>query len=147
MPSKSFRRASSTRRSRSFGTCGRRSNTGINGGAGPASRPSANTICGPARVFSIHMQSSEMTALVSGTVEELIENERIVTSGVMEMNGAVAFNTRLEVSFAEHAGKTSVTVRHTYWKFTGDRNHVSEGANAGWAQQMDRLDAYLRARV
>jgi uncharacterized protein YndB with AHSA1/START domain len=101
----------------------------------------------PGGTFSIHMQAPEMTALVSGTVEELIENERIVTSGVMEMNGVAAFNTRLDVSFAEHAGKTSVTVRHTYWNFAGDNKTVMDGANAGWTEQMDRLEAYLRARL
>jgi uncharacterized protein YndB with AHSA1/START domain len=97
--------------------------------------------------LSIHMQGPEMTALVTGTVEEIITNERLVTSGVMEMNGVAAFNTRLDVSFAEHSGTTSVTVRHTYWNFAGDSKGVIDGANAGWTGQMDRLEAYLRARV
>jgi uncharacterized protein YndB with AHSA1/START domain len=101
----------------------------------------------PGGKLSIHMQGAEMTALVSGTVEEVIANERLVTSGVIEMNGAAAFNTRLDVSFAEHAGTTSVTVRQTYWNFAGDSEAVSGGASAGWTQQMERLEAYLRARV
>jgi hypothetical protein len=65
------------------------------------------------------MQKSDMTALVSGTVVEVIANERIVTSGVLEMDGVVAFNTRLDVSFAERAGVTRVTVHHPYWNFAG----------------------------
>lgn len=58
-----------------------------------------------------------------------------------------AFNTRLDVSFAEHAGSTSVTVRQTYWNFAGDSKAVIDGASASWTVQMERLDAYLRAWV
>jgi uncharacterized protein YndB with AHSA1/START domain len=114
-------------------------------------RPGFTTACEldlrPGGKLSIHMQSPEMTALVSGTVEEVIENERLVTSGVMEMDGVAAFNTRLDVSFSEHAGTTSVTVRQTYSNFAGDSKPVIDGASAGWAQQFERLEAYLRARV
>ena len=114
-------------------------------------RPGFTTVCEldlrPGGKLSIHMQGPEMTALVSGTVEEVITNERLVTSGVIEMNGVAAFNTRLDVSFADRAGTTSVTVRQTYWNFVGDGKAVIEGASAGWIQQMERLEAYLRARI
>jgi uncharacterized protein YndB with AHSA1/START domain len=100
----------------------------------------------PGGTFSIDMRGFDMTVLISGTVEELIANERIVTTGVLEMNGAAAFNTRLDVSFAEHAGKTTVTVRHTYWNFAGDSKGMIDGANTGWIEQLDRLEAYVRAR-
>jgi hypothetical protein len=53
---------------------------------------------------------------------------------------------RLDVSFAEHAGTTSVTVRQTYSNFAGERKYVIDGASAGWTQQMERLEAYLRAK-
>jgi uncharacterized protein YndB with AHSA1/START domain len=113
-------------------------------------RPGVTTVCElelrPGGKLSIHMQGPEMTALVSGTVEEVIANERLVTSGVIEIDGVVAFNTRLDVSFAEHAGTTSVTVRQTYWNFAGDSKDVIDGASAGWTQQMERLEAYLRAK-
>jgi uncharacterized protein YndB with AHSA1/START domain len=114
-------------------------------------RPGLTTVCEldlwPGGKLSIHMQGPEMTALVSGTVEEVIVNERLVTSGMIEMNGVAAFTTRLDVSFAEHAGATSVTVRQTYSNFAGDRKAVIDGASVGWTQQMERLEAYLRARV
>ncbi len=81
-------------------------------------RPGFTTVCEhdlrPGGTLRIHMRSSDATVLVSGTVEEVVANERLVTSGVLEMNGVAAFNTRLAVSFAAHAGTTSVTVRHTY---------------------------------
>ena len=93
-------------------------------------RPGFTTVCEldlwPGGKLSIHMQGPEMTALVSGTVEEVIANERLVTSGVIEMNGVAAFNTRLDVSFVEHAGMTSVTVRHTYWNFAGDSMEIRD---------------------
>lgn len=113
--------------------------------------PAFSTVCEldlrPGGKVSIHMQGPETTILVSGTVEEVISNERLVTSGMIEMNGVVAFNTRLDVSFAEHAGTTSVTVRHTYWNLAGDSKTVIDGASVGWTQQMERLEAYLRAMV
>ena len=111
-------------------------------------RPGFTTVCEhdlrPGGKLSIHMQGPETTILVSGIVEEVILNERLVTAGVLEIDGVPAFNTRLDVSFAEHAGTTSVTVRHAYWNFTGDRKDMIEGASTGWTQQLDRLEAYLR---
>jgi uncharacterized protein YndB with AHSA1/START domain len=114
-------------------------------------RPGFTTVCEldlrPGGKVSIHMQGPEMTALVLGTVDEVVTNERLVTSGVIEMNGVAEFNTRLDVTFAEHAGKTRVTVRQTYSNFAGDSKAVIDGASAGWIQQFERLEAYLRARV
>jgi uncharacterized protein YndB with AHSA1/START domain len=114
-------------------------------------RPGFTTVCEhdlrPGGNMSIRMQGPESTVLVSGTVEEVIANERLVTAGVLEIDGVAAFNTRLDVSFAEHAGTTSVTVRHSFWNFTGDRKDMIDGASVGWDQQMDRLEAYLRAKM
>jgi uncharacterized protein YndB with AHSA1/START domain len=114
-------------------------------------RPGFTTVCEldlrPGGKMSIHMRGPDETLLVSGTVEEVIANERLVTSGVLETNGVAVFNSRLDVSFAEHAGTTSVTVRHTYWNFTVDRDTMMSGASMGWTQGMERLEAYLRARV
>lgn len=113
-------------------------------------RPGFTTVCQhdlrAGGTFSIHMHSPDMTILVSGTVDEVIANERLVTSGVLEMNGVAAFNTRLEVAFSAHAGTTSVTVRHTYWNLTVDRDAMMSGASVGWTQQWERLEEYLRAR-
>ncbi|MGB6987556.1 MAG: SRPBCC domain-containing protein [Candidatus Aquilonibacter sp.] len=99
----------------------------------------------PGGKMSIHMQGPDATIHISGTFEEVIANERLVTAGVLEIDGVAAFNTRLDVSFAEQAGTTSVTVRHTYWNFAGDRKDVIDGTSVGWTQQFERLEAYLRA--
>ncbi|HTV93275.1 MAG TPA: SRPBCC domain-containing protein [Verrucomicrobiae bacterium] len=113
-------------------------------------RPGFTTVCEhdlrPGGKMSIYMQGPDTTVLISGTVEEVIANERLVTAGVLEIDGVAALNTRLDVSFAEHAGMTSVTVRHTFWNFAGDRNDMLDGASAGWNEQMERLEAYLRGR-
>jgi uncharacterized protein YndB with AHSA1/START domain len=113
--------------------------------------PGFTTVCElelrPGGKMSIHMQGPGATILVSGTVDEVIANERLVTSGVIETNGVVAVNARLDVSFAEHAGMTSVTVRHTFWNFAGDRKDVTEGVSAGWDEQMERLEAHLRTSM
>jgi uncharacterized protein YndB with AHSA1/START domain len=113
-------------------------------------RPGFTTLCEhdlrPGGKMSIHMQGPDTTVLISGTVEEVIANERLVTAGVLEIDGVAAFNTRLDVAFAEHDGMTNVTVRHTYWNFAGDRNDMIDGASVGWTLQLDRLEAYLRAK-
>jgi uncharacterized protein YndB with AHSA1/START domain len=110
-------------------------------------RPGFTTLCEldlrPGGKMSIQMQGPDATILISGTVEEVISNERLVTAGAIEANGVAVSNARLDVSFVEHAGMTSVTVRHTYWNFAGDRKDVIDGASAGWTEQMDRLEAYL----
>jgi uncharacterized protein YndB with AHSA1/START domain len=94
--------------------------------------------------MSIHMQGPDATVHIAGTVEEVVANERLVTAGVIEINGVAAFNSRLDVSFVEHGSATTVTVRQTYSNFAGESKDVIDGASAGWTQQFDRLDDYLR---
>jgi len=112
-------------------------------------RPGFTTVCEldlrRGGKMSIHMQGPDATIHISGTVEEVVANERLVTSGVIEIDGIAAFNSRLDVSFAEQAGTTSVSIRQTYSNFTGDGKAVIDGASAGWTQQMERLESYLRA--
>lgn len=72
-------------------------------------RPGSTTVCEldlrSGGKMSIHMQGPHATILVSGTVEEVIANERLVTSGVLEMNGVAAFNSRLDVRLPSTPGR------------------------------------------
>ena len=59
-------------------------------------RPGFTTLCEldlrPGGKVSILMQGPETTVHVLGAVEEVVSHERLVTSGVIVMNGVAAFN-------------------------------------------------------
>jgi hypothetical protein len=40
-----------------------------------------------------------------------------------------------------------VTVRHTYWQRTVDRDTMMSGASMGWTQQWERLEEYVRVKA
>jgi len=72
-----------------------------------------------------------------GTYLEIVEPERIVFQGVIhDEPGHQVWTT---VTFADHAGKTKVTVQQTY-SFESD---ATRGAPEGWRQTLDRLGEYL----
>ena len=72
-----------------------------------------------------------------GAYLEIVEPERIVFQGTIhDEPGHQVWTT---VTFAEHEGKTNLTVRQTY-SFESD---ATRGAPEGWRQTLDRLRDYL----
>jgi uncharacterized protein YndB with AHSA1/START domain len=72
-----------------------------------------------------------------GAYLEIVEPERIVFQGTIHHEpGHQVWTT---VTFAEHEGKTKLTVQQTY-SFESD---ATRGAPEGWRQQLDRLGEYL----
>ncbi len=80
----------------------------------------------------------------TGTFEEVVPLERIVTFGVVEIDGSPAFEARTTVTFAENGNATTVAATQTYAKTTAAGNAAIAGASAGWTQQFERLEAHLR---
>ncbi len=72
-----------------------------------------------------------------GVYLEVVEPERLVFDGSILASPEQRVWT--EVTFAERAGKTEVTVRQLY-SFESD---ATRGAPTGWNQQFDRLDEFL----
>lgn len=72
-----------------------------------------------------------------GVYVEVIEPERLVFDGTI--HGSPEQRVWTEVTFADHGGKTEVTVRQLY-SFESD---ATRGAPIGWSQTLDRLTAYL----
>lgn len=72
-----------------------------------------------------------------GTYVEVVEPERLVFDG--SIHGSPEQRVWTEVTFSEHADKTTVTVRQMY-SFESD---ATRGAQMGWNQQLDRLTEFL----
>jgi uncharacterized protein YndB with AHSA1/START domain len=102
----------------------------------------------PGGTLRYEMQAPDGTRYPStGTFEEVVPPERIVTFGVVEISGTVAFEARTTVTFEEHANKTTVRVTQTYAKVTPAGNNAIAGASVGWTQQFEKLEAYLLAHA
>jgi uncharacterized protein YndB with AHSA1/START domain len=72
-----------------------------------------------------------------GQYVEIAEPERIVFRGTI--HDAPGHEIRTTVTFADHEGKTRLTVHQSY-NFESD---ATRGAPEGWAQTLDHLTAYL----
>ncbi len=78
--------------------------------------------------------------VVSGTFEDVVPEQRIVTLGVLERPGSPTIQTRMTVTFVDRDGKTELTIVQTSASFTaGD----VANANIGWAQSLEKLEAFL----
>jgi uncharacterized protein YndB with AHSA1/START domain len=98
----------------------------------------------PGGRLNIHMRAPDGTICpMTGVYEEVAAPERLVFFAAAGMDGAVAFDARTTVTFEEHAGKTTVSVRQTYHNLTPAAAPALEGAPMGWSQTLDRLAAYL----
>ena len=75
-----------------------------------------------------------------GAYAEVVAPERLVFDGTIHADATQRVWT--EVIFAEHDGKTKVTVRQVF----SFESAATRGAPIGWNQQLDRLTEYLAKR-
>jgi len=73
-----------------------------------------------------------------GVYVEVVEPERLVFDGTI--HGSLEQRVWTEVTFADRAGKTEVTVRQLY---SFESEAIRRGAPIGWSQQFDRLAEFL----
>ena len=92
----------------------------------------------PGGVFRFVMRTPDGTEFpFEGAFREIVAPERIVFTGnVHEGNASVT-----TVSFAEHEGKTTLTVHQTY-TFESD---ATRGAKQGWAMTLDQLGEHVQS--
>jgi uncharacterized protein YndB with AHSA1/START domain len=84
----------------------------------------------------------------TGTFREIVVPERIVLeSALLDENERPRFEDRNIITFAEHRGKTTVTVEANIIKLH-DPSAVGaiEGMEEGWNQTLDRLAAHLATK-
>lgn len=76
-----------------------------------------------------------------GVYREIVEPERLVfTFAWDDANGRRGHETLVTVTFAEHHGKTTMTLRQATFETIENR----DGHQGGWNSSFDRLGDYLR---
>jgi uncharacterized protein YndB with AHSA1/START domain len=81
--------------------------------------------------------------VVSGTFEEVVPEQRIVTIGILERPGSPPTTSRMTVTFEDHGGKTALTILQTGADI--DAQYVAN-ANIGWGQAFEKLEAHLASQ-
>ena len=69
---------------------------------------------------------------------EVVPDQRIVFAGLIEND----LEVHTTVTFAEHDGKTTLTVHQTYSR----ESQATRGAEMGWTATLDQLAAHIRAQ-
>jgi uncharacterized protein YndB with AHSA1/START domain len=86
--------------------------------------------------YRLCMRGFDNDHWVHGVYKEIVEHERIVFTGTLENDGNEILTT---VTFANHQGKTMLTVHQSFSLETDS----SRGAHQGWSETLQRLDQYL----
>src|SRR5208282_4025741 len=73
---------------------------------------------------------------VHGVYREIVKPERIVWTGVLDNDGNEVLTT---VTFADHEGKTTLTVHQTFSIETDS----TRGARQGWTETLEHLAEYV----
>ena len=81
---------------------------------------------------------------MSGTFTEVRAPERLVfTSGALDPQGRPLFEVLTTVTFAEHGGKTTLTLKAQVVQATAEAAPHLNGMREGWSQSLERLKAYV----
>ena len=81
---------------------------------------------------------------MTGIYHEVVEPERIVfTTTPLDDEGNPLFEVLSTVTFAEQAGKTTLTLQACLVSATAKAAPYLAGMEAGWNQSLDRLAEYL----
>jgi uncharacterized protein YndB with AHSA1/START domain len=105
----------------------------------------------PGGAFHIDMRGPDGTICpCQGVYWEVVEPERIVYRGEPDgshgCGGGLPPRALVTVTFAEHNGKTKLTI-NTRFEAAADRDAaVQMGFDAGWASSLDRLAEILEKR-
>jgi uncharacterized protein YndB with AHSA1/START domain len=84
---------------------------------------------------------------MTGVFHEIVKPERLVfTSAVDDADGNRVLEVLNTVTFIEHGGKTTLTLRARIVKATAQAAEMLAGMEAGWSQSLERLVA-LVARI
>jgi len=102
----------------------------------------------PGGAIRIHMRGPDGTVHpMTGVYREIVAPERIVfTSAALGEKGEPLFEVLTTVTFAEHGGKTTQTVRARILKRTAAAAPYLAGMEEGWTQSLERLEAHLAQR-
>ncbi|MGC1687732.1 MAG: SRPBCC domain-containing protein [Candidatus Acidiferrales bacterium] len=99
----------------------------------------------PGGAIRIDMRGPDGTVYpMSGVYQEIVEPERLVfTSIALDEAGNPLFENLNTVTFAEHAGKTTITLQTRVMKSTDKALQYLNGMEIGWSMTLDRLKAHI----
>jgi uncharacterized protein YndB with AHSA1/START domain len=99
----------------------------------------------PGGAILIHMRAPDGRVYpMAGAYQEIAKPERIAfTSSALNEQGHALFEALTVVTFAERAGKTSVTVHQRIVKSTPEAAPHIGGMEMGWKLTLDRLEAHV----
>ena len=91
----------------------------------------------PGGAYRLNMRSPQGREYgVKGVYREVVVPERIVFTCILDHNPHEVLTT---VTFAEHGGKTTLTVRQVFRA----ESDATRGAQQGWSESLDRLAEHL----
>jgi uncharacterized protein YndB with AHSA1/START domain len=99
----------------------------------------------PGGAILIHMRAPDGREYpMTGAYQEIVKPERIVfTSSALNEQGHPLFEALTVVTFAERAGKTTITVHQRIVKATPQAAPHIGGMELGWKLTLDRLEAHV----
>ena len=99
----------------------------------------------PGGAIRIHMRAPDGVVYpMTGVFNEIVEPERLVfTSGALDAKGNPLFEVLTTVTFAEHGGKTKLTMHAKVMMATAAAAPHLAGMEMGWSQTLDRLAEYV----
>jgi len=99
----------------------------------------------PGGAIRIHMRAPDgIVYPMTGVFREVVEPERLVfTSAALDEKGKPLFEILTTVTFAEHAGKTKLTLHARVMMATTAAAPHLAGMEMGWSQTLDRLAEYV----
>lgn len=107
--------------------------------------PSCEADPRPGGAFRLVMRSPDGKEYrVRGSYREVVAPERLVIECTADDDKGIArLEEVINVTFAEHAGKTTLTVHATASGPSAEAAAMLEGMPKGWAQTVDRLSLHL----
>jgi uncharacterized protein YndB with AHSA1/START domain len=82
---------------------------------------------------------------MGGEFREIVEPERLVfVSAALDGAGEPMFENLNTVTFAEHSGKTTITLHTRVIKSTPGALQYLSGMELGWKLTLDKLEAYAK---
>lgn len=105
--------------------------------------PRAEIDLRPGGTVRLDMQAPDGSVTpVTGTVDEAVAPERLVTTTRLEQDGVVMLEVQHTVTFEDRDAETRVTLRARVIRATGAAAGAIAGMDEGWNQSLDRLVSY-----
>ena len=102
----------------------------------------------PGGAIRMHMRGPDGTVYpMTGVYKEVVEPERLVFTGAaLDEEGKPLFEVLNTVTFAEHGGKTTLTLEARVLMATAEADPYLSGMEAGWTQTLERLATFFAER-